>query len=116
MKNLTGLFVIASLLAATTFSVAARDLLPKEKTLIEGVTKQRLKDPDSAKFYWQDYKGSTIYCAHVNAKNSYGGYAGKSLLIAGVKTNAEGEIISAEVTTHNDNMMDSICTEEGYQP
>lgn len=114
MRKLTGMLIVA-LTVITSFSATARELLPKEKALIEGVTKQRLKDPDSAKFYWQDYKGGTIYCAHVNAKNSYGGYAGKSLLIAGVKTNAEGEIVSAEVTTHNDNMMDSICLKRGYQ-
>lgn len=114
MKKLTGIFIVG-LTVITSFSVTARELLPKEKAVIEDVIKQRLKDPDSVKFYWQDYKGGTTYCAHVNAKNSYGGYAGKALLIAGVKTNARGEIVSAEVTTHNDNMMDSICLKRGYQ-
>ena len=37
----------------------------------EKLTRQHLKDPESAKF--QNIKG---YCGEVNAKNSYGGYTG----------------------------------------
>lgn len=93
----------------------ARELSPKEKSLIEQVAKQQLKDPDSAKFYWQDYKGGDIYCAHVNAKNSYGGFAGKALLLVGVKNDSKGNITSAEVSIRSDNMMDKICTDIGYK-
>lgn len=98
----------------TVTSVAARELSTKEKEVIASVVKGKLKDPDSAKFYWQDYKGGDIYCAHVNSKNTYGGYAGKSLLIIGIKNNSSGEVISAEASIQDSDMMDSICTKRGY--
>lgn len=113
MKKVTGVVLAIAFCVASNLAIA-RELSPKEKRIIATVTKQQLKDPNSAEFFWQDYKGGDIYCAHVNAKNSYGGYAGKALLIAGLKNNERGEIISAEVTTHNDHMMDGICTKRGY--
>lgn len=119
MKRKIGGAIIIFLTMAVTSGAAARDLSVKEKGLIEQVAKQQLKDPDSAKFYWQDYRGGSIYCAHVNSKNSYGGYAGKALLIAGVKKDSKGTIISADVMVHGSDtasMSAPICTEEGYQP
>lgn len=111
--------IIGCLAMVAASGAAARELSIKEKGVIEGVAKQQLKDPDSAKFYWQDYRGGSIYCAHVNSKNSYGGYAGKALLIAGVKKDSKGTIISADVMVHGSDtasMSAPICTEEGYQP
>ncbi|MCG9027337.1 hypothetical protein [Laribacter hongkongensis] len=57
-------------------NVSARDLTGKEKQVVIKAVKERLKDPDSAKFKFGDYKGDFVYCAQVNAKNSYGGYTG----------------------------------------
>lgn len=111
--------IIGCLAMVAASGAVARELSMKEKGIIEEVAKQQLKDPDSAKFYWQDYRGGSIYCAHVNSKNSYGGYAGKALLIAGVKTDNKGTIISADVMVHGSDtasMSAPICTEEGYQP
>ena len=115
MRKLTSTLAIAALMIISHSSVA-RELLPKEKGLIANAVKQQLKDPDSAKFFWQDYKGGDIYCAHVNAKNSYGGFSGKALVLAGIKNDARGEIISAEASIRSDSMMNSICTDAGYQP
>lgn len=115
MKKIIGAILLITT-AIGSSSAIARDLTPQEKGIIEAAAKQQMKDPDSAKFFWQDYKGSDIYCAHVNAKNSYGGYAGKALLLVGVKTNKRGQITSAETTIRSDNMMDRICTEAGYHP
>lgn len=117
MKKVTGVLLIASL-AMTSHMVIARELSPKEKKVIEDVAKQQLKDPDSAKFFWQDYKGGETYCAYVNAKNAYGGYAGKALLMASVKKDSAGKIVSAEGIIHSDDMrklMGPICTDAGYQ-
>lgn len=107
--------IIGCLTMVVASEAVARELSPKEKSLIEQVAKQQLKDPDSAKFYWQDYKGGDIYCAHVNAKNAYGGFAGKALLLVGVKNDSKGNITSAEVSIRSDNMMDKICTDIGYK-
>lgn len=119
MKRKIGVAIITCLAMAVASGASARDLSASEKGVIEQVAKQQLKDPDSAKFYWQDYKGGDIYCAHVNAKNAYGGFAGKALLIAGVKTNNKGVITSAEVMVHGSDtaeMSAPICTRAGYQP
>lgn len=111
------LFVAVAALSA--FYASARELTAKEKSILADVAKQQMKDPDSAKFYWQDYKGGSTYCAHVNGKNSYGGYAGQSLFIASVKKDQSGKIISAEGIIHSDDMqklMAPVCTDAGYQP
>lgn len=42
----------------------------------ERAVKQRLKDPDSAKFQGQFVGLKNIPCGEVNSKNSYGGYSG----------------------------------------
>lgn len=119
MKSKLCVVIIACIATFLTSNVIARELSTTEKGIIQQAAKQQLKDPDSARFYWQEYRGSSIYCAHVNSKNSYGGYAGKSLLIAGVKNDSKGSITSAEVMIHgNDTASISapICTEEGYKP
>lgn len=118
MKRKIGILLVGVSLWAA-FSVSARELTAKEKGIIEKVAKEQMKDPDSAKFTWQDYKGGEIYCAHVNAKNSYGGYAGNALLLVGVKLNGKGQVISAETNLHEGEMkelMSPICTKAGYQP
>ena len=50
------------------------------------LVKSRLKDPDSAKFsneeVYQWQSGSYAMCGYVNAKNSFGGYAGNVRFVA----------------------------------
>lgn len=118
MKRKIGI-VFAAVALFSVFSASARELDAKEKAIIERVAKEEMKDPDSAKFTWQDYRGGEIYCAYVNAKNSYGGYTGNELLIVGVKLNAKGKVVSAETTIHEGEMrklMAPVCTDAGYQP
>lgn len=113
-------YIVTALTCATLLtasSVAARELSVKEKEVIETVVKGKLKDPDSAKFTWQDYKGGSGYCAHVNAKNSHGGYAGNALIIASVKKDSSGSIISTDAWVHSgemENLMKKICIDDGY--
>lgn len=117
MKRKIGM-VLLGLSVLMSANASARELSVKEKQVIEAVAKEQLKDPDSAKFTWQDYRGGETYCAYVNAKNSYGGYSGDELLIVGVKLNAKGQVISAETTLHEGQMralMAPICTKEGYK-
>lgn len=69
------------------------------KSLVEGVIRNQLKDPDSAKFSGFSVprkevmveRGSFVYgystCVFVNAKNSYGGYTGKELYWAFIRDN-----------------------------
>lgn len=106
--------VLCCTLMGTALPTLARDLTPPEKKIIMDVINDQLKDPDSAKYYWQDYKEGDIYCAHVNAKNSYGGYGGKTLIILGVKTDARGNINFAEGRIESDPIFNKTCTKRGY--
>ncbi|NYA15765.1 hypothetical protein [Serratia fonticola] len=108
---------ITCILAFSTSYATARELSAGEKNIIAEKVKAQLKDPDSAKIEWQDYKGGEGYCAHVNAKNSYGGFAGKALIIASVKTDKSGTIVFADAIVHSgemEAMMKSICIDDGY--
>lgn len=110
--------VLLGLSALMAANASARELTASEKMMIEKSAKQQLKDPDSAKFTWQDYRGGEIYCAYVNSKNSYGGYSGDALLLVGVKLGAKGEVASVETIIHEGQMralMAPICTKEGYK-
>ena len=113
-KMVLALASIAVLFSGTT---AARELTASEKKIIEESAKQELKDPDSAKIYWQPDMGGNSYCAQINAKNAYGGYAGKALLTAAVKRSGEGKIIRAGVIIYSDDMIEVMmpfCTDAGY--
>lgn len=51
----------------------------------QSLIKQRLRDPDSARFdrthvSWKS--GSPVVCGYVNAKNAFGGYVGRARFIA----------------------------------
>ena len=49
--------------------------------------RQKLKDPDSARFQnvrLVPYASGKVVCGEVNAKNSYGGYVGYTPFVAGV--------------------------------
>ncbi|EOV0692114.1 hypothetical protein ACOIE4_001203 [Klebsiella variicola] len=108
---------LASIAVLFSGTAAARELTASEKKVIEESAKQKLKDPDSAKIYWQPDMGGDAYCAQINAKNSYGGYAGKALLLAGVKRDSQGKIIEAGVSIDSDDiaeLMMPICTDAGY--
>lgn len=114
-RYLTGILLCA--LVGTASNAMARELSTKEKGIIAAKITAQLKDPDSAKITWEDYKGGEGYCAHVNAKNSYGGYSGNALVIASVKTDTAGNIISADAWVHSgdtENMMKPICLKAGY--
>jgi hypothetical protein len=53
-----------------------------QKNTVRRGVREKLKDPDSAKFVSlsavKDDKGMVYVCGMVNAKNSYGGYTGMS--------------------------------------
>lgn len=70
------------ILAFVGMHVEARPITEDEKSAVENVIREEMKDPDAAKFYHMDfpYPDTTFtYCGYVNGKNSYGAYAGKQL-------------------------------------
>ncbi|KKI45205.1 hypothetical protein [Hafnia alvei] len=102
-------------LLGTALPTLARDLTPPEKKVIMDVVNDQLKDPESAKYHWQADQGGEIYCAHVNSKNSYGGYAGKTPILMDVERDARGRINSAQGGILSDSLSDHICTDAGYK-
>ena len=54
---------------------------PKEKAMVMAGVKNKLRDPESAKFEdiyaMNGSHGKRSYCGYVNAKNGFGGYTGK---------------------------------------
>jgi len=67
-------------LKAPPKTVATRPLTAGEIRIIEEAVRATLKDPDSARFnhpFADRFSvGEHYYCGQVNARNSFGGYAG----------------------------------------
>lgn len=102
--------VIAAMLTAATLCSCAvspvepaglprTDLTPDIEAAAEKGVRDRLKDPDSAKFSdlvaYQKSPTAIAVCGYVNAKNSLGGYVGASPFLAyvGISKNANGETV-----------------------
>lgn len=66
------------------------ELSASQRAEIEATIRDALKDPDSAKFSGLaaaiNAKGVVTACGYVNAKNSFGGYAGKEPFIGVILT------------------------------
>ncbi|MBE8597926.1 hypothetical protein [Xenorhabdus sp. BG5] len=123
---MTKLFFSVICIFSLSFNVFAKEiaLTQEEVQAIEMEVKNKLKDPDSAKFKHnnlivKDGKSGNLYCGLVNAKNSYGGYTGyfpfkvylflnkygkKAALIIG---DIDSKSTSEEVTI-------KMCNEHGY--
>lgn len=79
--------------------IASRDVYEINKSDKEAVVNdldRRLKDPYSAHYYWSNgwtkkNGGGTWVCGMVNAKNSYGGYVGKTPFMALLYNRKDGE-------------------------
>ena len=107
--------VLCCTLMGAALPTLARDLTMPEKKIIMDVINDQLKDPDSAKYYWQSDLGGEGYCAHVNAKNSYGGYGGRMLIIMDVKRDAKGRINWAQGMATDNSIFFPTCTKAGYK-
>lgn len=87
-------------LALLTCALLITACKPSEKDFIslgEGVVREGLKDPDSAKFnsfYHSSGDSDGYVCGHVNAKNSYGGYTGNKPFFVYIDT------INGELKSH----------------
>jgi hypothetical protein len=76
--------VVAGCTATTTTYIPGvpTTLTPAQKQAVHDGIRQRLKDPDSARFTGLEARqlpsGSVSVCGFVNARNSFGGYAGNT--------------------------------------
>ena len=80
-RSLAATLLVASCTAAIALEKAMPEPLgPDVVGLIHDAVRERLKDPESARFGTlvggQDQKGVFSACGWVNSKNSFGGYTG----------------------------------------
>lgn len=59
---------LASIAVLFSGTAAARELTASEKKIIEESAKQKLKDPDSAKIYWQPDMGGMLIALKLTPK------------------------------------------------
>lgn len=98
-----------------------RSINKSEKAYVEKAIKERLKDPDSAKFKHTYYvsNGNGAYCGFVNSKNSYGGYAGDTPFMAIIMHNKKGTatgagVISVGGDSDEEKATIMTCQDNGY--
>lgn len=90
-------FLIACLGFTGGALAKSRPLLPAEQRIVESVMKDRMNDPDSAKFQILPFNGSKLVCGKVNAKNLMGGYVGYRVFDVEVTVGAKGRITGAQI-------------------
>jgi hypothetical protein len=105
----------------------ARELTEREIKVISGGLAVDLKDPASVSFWWSwikppvDPNGAVTYCAALNARNSFGGYIGRSPFIAvvGFKNGVASSAYLSGIASDNTSKSQAVlimCERAGYQP
>jgi hypothetical protein len=104
--------------------VLARDTLTdSEKSVIERAVKNKLKDPDSAKFKWMKLadgaittSSAIVYCGLVNSKNGYGGYVGYQPFQSVIMFTNKGTLMDdIDIFLRADNEVTlQLCADAGY--
>ena len=101
-------------------SVAIAQAAPElDEKLLQAAFQGELKDADSAKFRALRYKpekeaGVWAMCGEVNAKNSYGGYAGFAPFLALVLKKEQGPLTYVPMGTGD--AVGDVCTAAGLRP
>lgn len=123
------LTVGALILACCGDPTWARPISVAEQRAVEASVKERLKDPESARFRHPNVNvpvGSigAIYCGRVNSKNGYGGYAGDAEFAAIFGTSIKrgkpsvtGELLElgdADPSSEDSQVVRKICAKYGY--
>lgn len=92
---------------------AVRDATPKELAAIKADLELRLKDAGSAKLQSVRVKGEK-FCGLVNAKNSYGAYAGYKPISGMVFKDATGKQLAAVIgISPPEDVVRQICEDDG---
>ena len=77
---------ITTAAAAASAQATGEPSLDEFRAVYEAAIKDELKDPDSARFDWPYHfsreSNGFLTCGYVNARNSYGGFTGKTPIVA----------------------------------
>lgn len=121
MRSIAYVAATAALSLSSTAAVAlpSKPLTAANKVQITKAVKQLLKDPDSARFRWPGVQEWGLYCGWVNAKNSYGGYAGFEpfMVMGGVGSGPKADgtftVYKAEIGG-GDGIVEKMCSQHGF--
>ena len=103
-----------------TASLKPYKLSAAEDAVYQPWIKRGLRDPQSARFSevvaGRDERGQVLICGNVNAKNGYGGYAGREPFFAYIHTNGPnmgyGEMAGNSFTKQ---YIERLCSNAGLQ-
>jgi len=132
MKIIVSVLLFSLLMATAVESgeVPMRDLTIQESALVEAAVKERLLDPDSARFRWMqvpsnfNFHYNRTYCGIVNSRNRFGGYTGGAPFYVDVwmvLKKADATIGDADTNLvwymreGNTNMVLRTCAESGFK-
>lgn len=114
---------LTSLAAPAAAQIGTVPETTKGIALVETAVRASLKDPDSAKFEWPNpfingwYRiplskkvTGWVTCGTVNAKNGYGGYGGRSAVIAAIR---DDEVVGMSMDEPGENLISTICAKVG---
>lgn len=110
MKNLVA--AVLWLSAPAYAGDAVRDATPKELAAIKADLEMKLKDASSAKLQSVRVKGDK-FCGMVNAKNSYGAYAGYSPIGGMVFKDTSGKQLAAVMSLDSPQVTREMCEQDG---
>lgn len=91
---------------------AVRDATSKELAAIKADLETKLKDAASAKFQRVRVKDG-YFCGLVNAKNSYGAYAGYKPIMGMVFNDTTGKKLAAVIGLDSPEVTRTMCAEKG---
>lgn len=91
--------------------------MPLTKPLREGIetaVRDKLKDPESARFKHFDYGSKGTYCGLVNSKNAFGGYVGDVPYWVMILPDDKVEVMGLGDGDLERQFVTSMCTSSGY--
>lgn len=113
MKRYRWIAAVAVLLALPMLAHAApREATDKELVAIKRALENRLKDAESARLKDVLVEGEFV-CGLVNAKNSYGAYAGYSHFVGMVFVDTTGKTVAAVVGVGDKGIEAKMCANKG---
>lgn len=106
--------LIAMLLVAGSAQAEdrVRDATPKEQAAIKADLETRLKDAGSAKLQRVRVKGED-FCGLINAKNSFGAYAGYTPIMGMIFVDTKGKTLAAVMGLDSPEITRQMCEEKG---
>lgn len=91
----------------------------EDRRAIVAAVGDRLRDGESARWRWPEYRNEVVYCGFVNARNAFGAYAGfEQFHILGTRMNS-GRYWVSRISLRGDGLDEAaisrLCLRAGYR-